>query len=204
VVVDGVNPTTGAPVTVTFDSVIQSGSTTITATPSGPAPPTGFQLGTPSVYYDVSTTAQITGSIAVCLSYAGVTISGSPQLFHYEETTPGVFDWVDVTTSTDTVNQIICGSVTTLSPFAVFSRSASVPSLRLTVYSLPLNGGETTSLLSKLAASESALSRGSRAAAARQLEAFINAVLALKQSHRLPGAQADSLVAEARVVIASI
>jgi hypothetical protein len=74
----------------------------------------------------------------------------------------------------------------------------------LTVYSLPLNGGETTSLLSKLAASESALSRRSRAAAARQLEAFINAVLALKQSHRLPGAQADSLVAEARVVIASI
>jgi hypothetical protein len=113
--------TNTAPVTVTFSSVTQAGSTTLTTSGSGPAPPAGFAVGNPPIYYDLSTTAQFSGNVTVCINYAGVTFaSGSPRLFHYEN---GV--WVDRTVSVDTTNQIVCGTVTSLSPFALFEPTAT-------------------------------------------------------------------------------
>jgi hypothetical protein len=41
------------------------------------------------------------------------------KLFHFEGGS-----WIDVTVSLDTINNIVCGSVTSLSPFAVFQSSA--------------------------------------------------------------------------------
>jgi hypothetical protein len=88
---------------------------------SGPAAPADFSVGNPPIYYDLSTTAQFSGNITVCINYAGVTFaSSSPRLFHYEN---GV--WLDRTVSMDTTNQIVCGTVTSLSPFALLEPTAT-------------------------------------------------------------------------------
>ena len=57
------------------------------------------------------------GSVTICINYSGVSFSDPSQLqlFHYENGA-----WVDVTTSLNTVISTICGTVTSLSPFAIF------------------------------------------------------------------------------------
>ncbi len=102
---------------VRFSGVTEPGTTAVTQTSVGPPAPTGFTLGSPATYIELSTTATYSGSITVCFNYAGITFPGGvPQLFHYENG-----NWVDVTSSVDTVNQVVCGSVTSFSPFALFS-----------------------------------------------------------------------------------
>ncbi len=109
-----------APVTATFSSVTAVGDTTLSITTGGPPPPTGFQLGTPPTYYDLSTTATFVGPVTVCIDYTAVSFSDEStlRLMHFEDP-----DWVDVTTSLDTVAKIICGNVTSLSLFAVFEEA---------------------------------------------------------------------------------
>ena len=106
----------GAPVTLTFTDVTQPGDTSLATSATGPAPPGGFQLGTPALYYEVTTTAAYTGSITICIHYANAmfTDTANLHLLHYESGA-----WVDVTTSNDTANQVICGSVASLSPFLI-------------------------------------------------------------------------------------
>lgn len=119
-----VNTPTGTNVTVpvasdvslTFTSILSAGQTTAISSGSGPASPSGFELGNPPLYYDITTTAAYAGPVQVCIRYQGVSFGGSPRLFHYEN---GV--WQDVTTSVDAAAMIVCGIVTTLSPFALFS-----------------------------------------------------------------------------------
>ncbi len=113
-----VDTTTGTtPATLSFGSVTQSGLTTLTTTSSGPAPPPNFQLGNPPVYYNLATTAIFSGTIQVCINYSGVAFTQPPHLFHFENGT-----WVDRTVSVDTVNHIICASIPSLSPFAIFQK----------------------------------------------------------------------------------
>src|SRR5438128_982013 len=111
-------------VTVTFADVTAAGNTTLTTSSAGPSPPTpsGFKLGTPPTYYDLTTTAVFTPPVTVCISYAAITFNRPPRLFHFETNTnpPPAQDWVDVTTSVDTATQIICGRVTSFSTFAIF------------------------------------------------------------------------------------
>jgi hypothetical protein len=115
-----VQPTTN--VGLTFDNVINPGTTAVTQTAVAPPAPAGFTLGSPATYYELSTTATFSGNITICLNYSGVTFpSGTPQLMHYENG-----NWVNKTTSLVTVNQIICGAVTSLSPFAVFGAPVTV------------------------------------------------------------------------------
>ena len=66
------------------------------------------------------TTATFTGDVTVCIKYAGSTFSGAPRLLHYDGS-----GWVDATTSDDSVAQIVCGVVQSLSPFVLASRSAA-------------------------------------------------------------------------------
>src|SRR2546430_16189721 len=96
-----------------------SGDTTLTTSSAGPTPPSGFQLGTPGIYYSLTTTATFSGGITVCISYAGISFSDPPNvtLQHYESGS-----WVNVTTSLDTTNMVVCGNVTSLSPFAIFQK----------------------------------------------------------------------------------
>ena len=112
------DPVTGeSPATLTFSNVTQAGETTLTQSTSGPPPPSGFELGDTPIYFDISTTAVFSGPVDLCVTYsdADVTDEANLKLFHYEGGA-----WMDVTTSLDTVNNVLCGQVSSLSPFAVF------------------------------------------------------------------------------------
>jgi len=118
VVVQPTDVTTGTtPVTLTFDEVTGAGFTSLTTSNGGPLPPSGFILGTPPVYYDMSTTAAFAGNIEVCLDYTGTAFIDETalRLYHFEGGA-----WVNVTISHDLTNDVICGNVSSLSPFAIF------------------------------------------------------------------------------------
>ncbi|MHB8696737.1 MAG: NHL repeat-containing protein, partial [Sulfuricaulis sp.] len=102
--------------TITYAGVSVSGDTSVIASPTGPTPPAGFQLGSPAIYYNVATSATYSGLITECFQYSATTFANPSlaQLFHYEGGA-----WVNVTTSNDTVNYILCGQTTSLSPFAM-------------------------------------------------------------------------------------
>ena len=123
------DPQTGndTPVTVTFDEVTQAGDTTADVRDTGPAPPEGFELGTdPPTYFDIDTTAGYTPPVEVCIDYSGMNVKNENKLklMHWDGS-----KWVDVTTSLDTVNDIICGEVTSFSDFAMMAPQWVVESL---------------------------------------------------------------------------
>jgi hypothetical protein len=127
VTVQPIDPNTGvAPVTITFSNVIQSGITSLEIINSGPAPPLGFKLGNPAVYYELSTTAVFSGPVQVCINYTGINYSNESnlKLFHREG---GV--WVNRTVSLNTVSNVICASVTSFSPFAIFEEDNLPPTV---------------------------------------------------------------------------
>lgn len=122
------DPTTGTtPVIITFDQVTQVGMTSLTTnTPDPPPVPEGFQMGYPPTYYDIATTATFTGPIDVAIHYAGVQYvdENALRLLHWENG-----EWVDCTTSVDTINKIIYGTVNSLSPFIIVEYSNRSPVL---------------------------------------------------------------------------
>ena len=109
-----VQPTTG--VSITYTVVSSQGVTEVSASETGPAPPSGFQLGDPPTYYELTTTATLVGDIEVCIDYGSVSFADENELklYHFEG---GV--WVNVTTSLDIANDTVCGTAASLSPFAV-------------------------------------------------------------------------------------
>lgn len=118
VAVQPLDSTTGTnPATVTFSTVTEDGTTSLRTVTAGPPPPQGFGLGFPPTYYDLTTTAAFSGAVGVCINYTGVSFVGSEsslKLYHYENGT-----WVNRTASLNTANNIICASVTFLSPFVI-------------------------------------------------------------------------------------
>jgi predicted outer membrane repeat protein len=117
IVVTPADMTTGStPVTMTFSNVTQPGNTTLATSSSGPPAPSSFQLGSPPVYYNLATTATYTGTITVCINYAGISFPyGTPSLWHYAGG-----GWVNITTSVNTSTMTVCGTTSSLSPFALF------------------------------------------------------------------------------------
>jgi hypothetical protein len=103
-------------VTISFNEVTGAGNTTVTVSNTNPgSEKTGFKfLGT---YYDISTTASYIGPVTVCLKYDDSNIPAGREerlkIFHWQGT-----DWMDVTFSLDTANNIICAQVSSLSWFA--------------------------------------------------------------------------------------
>jgi hypothetical protein len=91
---------------------------------SGPPPPSGFQLGNPPTYYDIGTTVNYTQPVTACIPYdpAQYTDPSSLRLLHYESAT-----WLDVTTSNNVATHIICGQVTSLSPFLIAQKIDKPP-----------------------------------------------------------------------------
>ena len=63
------------------------------------------------------------GTVAVCVNYTGSRFVTPPRLFHYE----GRQKWVDATTSVDAAHSIVCGRVTSLSPFGLFQAVDTTP-----------------------------------------------------------------------------
>ncbi len=65
--------------------------------------------------FDLTTTAVFTPPVQACINYSGVSFGSGPiALLHDEGGT-----WVNVTTSVDTTNHVVCGNVSSLSPFVV-------------------------------------------------------------------------------------
>jgi hypothetical protein len=102
--------------------VTDGGTTTLevidpAAVPADQALPSGFTLGDPPVYFEITTTATFTGPVTVCFSYAGVTFAGgAPRLLHYDD---ALDTWVDITTSVDAATTTVCGLTSSFSPFAI-------------------------------------------------------------------------------------
>jgi hypothetical protein len=125
VVAQPADATTGTtPITLTFSNVTEGGTTSLTTSSAGPPSPSGFKLGTPPTYYDITTTAGFSGAVTVCINYGGINYGNESnlKLNHYEN---GM--WVDRTFSLDTNNDLICASVTSLSPFVIFEPDNQPP-----------------------------------------------------------------------------
>ena len=123
-----------APVTIKFANIQTGGISTVVSSKTGPPPPSGFASGNPSTYYDVQTTAVFTGTVSVCINYS-LSSYLNPiglGLFHYVNNA-----WIDATVTLDLINQIVCGSAGSLSPFAVFERITPVPVPGPFVYAPP-------------------------------------------------------------------
>jgi hypothetical protein len=105
-------------VSLSYDEVAAGGNTHVTTSDAGPAPPEGFKLGEPPTYYEIATTATYSGTIHVKILYDETQFADetSLRLLHWDENAQA---WIDVTTSLDTVQNIIYGDVPSLSLFAV-------------------------------------------------------------------------------------
>ena len=121
----------GSPLTVTFSSVTNSGFTRagLVATgtdPGAPAIPAEFRLGDPPLAYDITSTAEFSGSIEVCVSYAGETFGNEQglRLLHYENSA-----WADITGTVNTTGKVVCGIATSLSPFAIVEPANQPPAI---------------------------------------------------------------------------
>jgi CSLREA domain-containing protein/uncharacterized repeat protein (TIGR01451 family) len=123
------------PVSLTFDTVSTAGETSLSLLSEGPAVPSGFQLGDPPLYFEVGTTATF-DQATICVSYAGVSFAdeGGLRLLHYDVDT-GL--WEDVTTSHDTVGDVICGRTDSFSPFAIVQRDLTFSGFFSPVNNLP-------------------------------------------------------------------
>lgn len=126
VIVDPVDPGTGEPVQevdLTFDEITSEGTTTAAVTTTGPPSPVGFQLGDPPTFIELETTATFNGLVEVCFDYSGITFTdeNNLKLLHFVSS-----NWVDITTTKDTVNKIICGDTPSFSFFALFEPEAPI------------------------------------------------------------------------------
>ena len=93
-------------------------------------PPSNFSLGNPPVYKFINTTAVFDGDAALCLSYSQSTfpMGTEPRLFHFINDA-----WEDVTTDVDSESELLCGSVTSFSPFALgIASSIMAPTMQPT------------------------------------------------------------------------
>jgi len=102
--------------TITFGEVTTGGDTTVTPSPDGPPVPTWFRLGNPPTYFDFTTTADYTGTVTVSIDYSGIQFGNESKLKLKQWNGT---DWVDITTSVDTLNDIIYGETSSLSIFVV-------------------------------------------------------------------------------------
>lgn len=204
VVVKPVDSTDGSTtVELTFASVISDGQTTVSSSTEPPLAnplPDSVTAGTSPVYYEISTSATVEGTIRLCFNYGddhGFENESEIRLYH------GLADgtWEDITVAgyPQTEINLICGESSSLSPFVLVQpRLPASPIGRLEVLvgrlpELGLGEGVTNALRSKLGAAIDALERGNTKTAANQLGAFVNQVDALVGSGRLSEAQAQGL-----------
>jgi hypothetical protein len=124
-------------VAITFDEVTSAGNTAIVTGSVGPPPPASHEVigfhghGAVSeavpvepVFYEITTTASISGIHSVCMAYDSTQLMPGmlPLLMHY-----GPAGWTNITTSTDTLNSVICGATASFSPFAIMQSSSPPP-----------------------------------------------------------------------------
>lgn len=109
-----------AGIDVTFSSVASDGTTSVVTTTAGPPPPTGFKivgLAEIPLYFDINTDASYSGDLTVCVRYDETQVAGPEANLKLMQRIDSGF--VNVTTSVDTANNIICGTTSHLSIFVV-------------------------------------------------------------------------------------
>lgn len=103
---------------ITFENVTDGGVTTITSSPLPIQYPQPFDFQLLGNYYDITTTANYSGTITVCLTYDDTGLTETQEqnlkLLHYN-----VFYWENITTTLDTNSNTICGQTHSLSPFII-------------------------------------------------------------------------------------
>ena len=116
----------GEPVgTIDFGEVTEAGSTTFSELTIGPDPEEGFSVFVDNdsgnaKYFDISTSAQFDGSVAVCVQYNGDALSDeeeqSLRLGHYVDS-----QWLDITELgyPKILNDTLCGLTDSFSYFAI-------------------------------------------------------------------------------------
>lgn len=185
-----------------FDEITFAGHVILDYIPI-PELPSGFLLGGSGAFFDITTTADFSGLVEVAVDYSNMDFTVPEdmlQLLHYNGS------WSDCTTNIDTLNDIIYGSVSSLSTFAVVQNSSPqvlVEQVIAQVESLDLEQGIENSLNSKL---ESALkvlddfNDNNDVAAINSLESFINAVEA-QRGKKISEEDADALIEAALDII---
>ncbi|CAN5589252.1 hypothetical protein BH23CHL5_BH23CHL5_20410 [soil metagenome] len=124
---------------MTFENVISAGQTFITVEYSPPSLPAGYSLDG-ALFFDISTTALFEGSIEICLSYDPDAFENAAELalLHYDGDA-----WQDVTIFNDPISGEICGSVNSLSPFAIVQAAAPEPEpMVITGFYAPVDMGD--------------------------------------------------------------
>lgn len=102
--------------TVSFAEVTAPGLTTIVCDADPPEVPTGSRFD--YAFYELKTTAGVTGPIAICMTYTDEEVPPAAEadlaILHWD----GV-EWVDITTSRDPANNVICAETESLSRIAL-------------------------------------------------------------------------------------
>jgi len=114
----GMNSVNG--MSLEFAQVMTAGNTTVVesgaCSPACNPPPTGYEIvGTR--YWDLSTTAIFNGPIQVCIHYNFFEVTGDESALRLVHDDGSGF--ANITTSLDSTLHVICGTASSLSPFAV-------------------------------------------------------------------------------------
>jgi hypothetical protein len=195
-------------VSVTFGSVDTAGETSVTLLTSVPEIPEGFQVGDPPAFYEISTEAEYTGSIIICLGYGSLPAGTVPTLWHYEDG-----EWVD---RTDNVfgppRNEVCGDVDSLSPFALLFAPGAEAKIgdatsALEALKTSRNGDKLEDVVEKLdkALGKLAQSPPDRQGAAGELEGAVGDIQAAVRSRLLTSTDGNAVmttIAEAARLLA--
>lgn len=138
------DPETGT--SLIFDSVIEGGETTVTMADTAgggvPGPPEGFRIMPEGWYYEISTTAVFEGNITIGIEYddAGLNLKQEEKLslWHFSN------GWTNITSSVDTLNNIIYGITDSLSYFMVTSGMTAVVDIDPNTLNLKSKGNYIT------------------------------------------------------------
>jgi hypothetical protein len=130
VLVQPLDSTTGhpAPLTVNFSQVTTAGNTMVASASnnSGAALPGRFKLANPPIFYEITSTANFTPPVTVCVQYSDDAFrhhEANLKLMHFNGTT-----WDNITQSINVQTNTICGVTSSLSPFVVAEEDVEAPS----------------------------------------------------------------------------
>jgi hypothetical protein len=119
----GVVVSLGSSVRLTFQNVTGAGQSQLTLQPQGQPPPGGLEVApsSPPKYYELTTTATFTGTVTVCVTYSESDVSGNENNLELRvyDTAQMPPSWVNITSSLDVTTDVICGTTTHFSEFAL-------------------------------------------------------------------------------------
>ncbi len=108
----------------------QEGEITVGTPAMPPDPPPGLVVLN---YYEISTTKSYTGAITLRLIYSGNAVPPEEEIFIriwlWNESSPGVWNWIDITTFVNTTSNTVYGITSHLSIFGITSIQPAPPTV---------------------------------------------------------------------------